>query len=67
MSLYNGINLEMITCYFRPVHGLIFLFRYLQDDEPPQPIVNDDRADKIYFAKQVIIFKHLLSEHKNKN
>lgn len=66
MLLYRGFNLEMITCYFRPVHGLIFLFRYLQDDEPPQPIVTDDRADKIYFAKQVIVFKLLLSEHKNK-
>ncbi|CAH2035448.1 unnamed protein product, partial [Iphiclides podalirius] len=38
----------------RPVHGLIFLFKYLQDNEPPQPIVTDDRTEKIYFAKQVI-------------
>ncbi|XP_049885950.1 ubiquitin carboxyl-terminal hydrolase isozyme L5 [Pectinophora gossypiella] len=38
----------------RPVHGLIFLFKYLQYEEPSGPIVNDDRLDKIYFAKQVI-------------
>ncbi|CAK1588325.1 unnamed protein product [Parnassius mnemosyne] len=38
----------------RPVHGLIFLFKYMQDDEPPEPVVCDDRLDKIYFAKQVI-------------
>ncbi|XP_061382261.1 ubiquitin carboxyl-terminal hydrolase isozyme L5 isoform X2 [Danaus plexippus] len=38
----------------RPVHGLIFLFKYLQHDEPPHPVVRDNRLEKIYFAKQVI-------------
>ncbi|CAH1647785.1 unnamed protein product [Spodoptera littoralis] len=38
----------------RPVHGLIFLFKYLQHEEPAGPIVTDSRLDKIYFAKQVI-------------
>ncbi|KAM3968687.1 ubiquitin carboxy-terminal hydrolase L5 isoform 1-T2 [Aphomia sociella] len=38
----------------RPVHGLIFLFKYLQHEEPSGPVVTDNRLDKIYFAKQVI-------------
>ncbi|XP_059059839.1 ubiquitin carboxyl-terminal hydrolase isozyme L5 [Achroia grisella] len=38
----------------RPVHGLIFLFKYLQHEEPAGPVVTDNRLDKIYFAKQVI-------------
>ncbi|XP_041986631.1 ubiquitin carboxyl-terminal hydrolase isozyme L5 [Aricia agestis] len=38
----------------RPVHGLIFLFKYLQQDEPPLPVVKDKLLEKIYFAKQVI-------------
>lgn len=38
----------------RPVHGLIFLFKFLQHEEPAGPVVTDNRLDKIYFAKQVI-------------
>ncbi|XP_050361261.1 ubiquitin carboxyl-terminal hydrolase isozyme L5 [Nymphalis io] len=38
----------------RPVHGLIFLFKYLQHEEPPHPVVTDGRLETIYFAKQVI-------------
>ncbi|XP_073961115.1 LOW QUALITY PROTEIN: ubiquitin carboxyl-terminal hydrolase isozyme L5-like [Choristoneura fumiferana] len=38
----------------RPVHGLIFLFKFLQHEEPSGPVVTDNRLDKIYFAKQVI-------------
>ncbi|XP_026730911.1 LOW QUALITY PROTEIN: ubiquitin carboxyl-terminal hydrolase isozyme L5-like [Trichoplusia ni] len=38
----------------RPVHGLIFLFKYLQHEEPSGPVVTDNRLDKIYFASQVI-------------
>ncbi|KAJ2954539.1 hypothetical protein O0L34_g2824 [Tuta absoluta] len=38
----------------RPVHGLIFLFKFLQSEEPSGPVVTDSRLDKIYFAKQVI-------------
>lgn len=37
-----------------PVHGLIFLFRWVQDDEISGTIVEDDRLEKIFFAKQVI-------------
>lgn len=38
----------------RPIHGLIFLFKWVQDDEPAGPVVTDDRLDNIFFAKQVI-------------
>ena len=36
------------------VHGLIFLFKWVKDDEPSGSIVADSRLDKIFFAKQVI-------------
>lgn len=39
----------------RPVHGLIFLFKYVQDDEPAGTVVRDSRLEKIFFAKQVIM------------
>lgn len=39
--------------FSRPVHGLIFLFKYVQDDEPTGSIVRDGRLEKIFFAKQV--------------
>lgn len=39
----------------RPVHGLIFLFKWVQDDEPSGTIVQDGRLDKIFFAKQVYL------------
>ncbi|XP_028407747.1 ubiquitin carboxyl-terminal hydrolase isozyme L5-like [Dendronephthya gigantea] len=38
----------------RPVHGLIFLFKWKAGDEPSGPIVKDSRLDNIFFAKQVI-------------
>ncbi|GBP47751.1 Ubiquitin carboxyl-terminal hydrolase isozyme L5 [Eumeta japonica] len=38
----------------RPIHGLIFLFKWVQNEEPDGPIVQDDRIQRIYFAKQVI-------------
>ncbi|XP_045774913.1 ubiquitin carboxyl-terminal hydrolase isozyme L5 [Maniola jurtina] len=38
----------------RPVHGLIFLFKYVQHEEASNPVVTDDRLKTIYFAKQVI-------------
>lgn len=37
-----------------PIHGLIFLFKWVQDDEPSGSIVTDNRTEKIFFAKQVI-------------
>jgi hypothetical protein len=50
---------EFDTCYItpfslcRPIHGLIFLFKWVQDDEPTGSVVQDARLDKIFFAKQV--------------
>lgn len=38
----------------KPIHGLIFLFKWAKDDEPSGSIVQDSRLDKIFFAKQVI-------------
>lgn len=37
------------------VHGLIFLFKMIKDDEPGQ-VVKDNRLEDIFFAKQVNIF-----------
>ncbi|KAI8115553.1 hypothetical protein FF38_03139 [Lucilia cuprina] len=37
-----------------PIHGLIFLFKWVQDDEPAGSVVKDNRLEKIFFAKQVI-------------
>ncbi|XP_065348309.1 ubiquitin carboxyl-terminal hydrolase isozyme L5 [Cloeon dipterum] len=39
---------------YLPVHGLIFLFKWVADSEPSGPIVQDHRLDTIFFAKQVI-------------
>lgn len=50
----------MATFHFRPVHGLIFLFKYVQDDEPTGSVVRDDRLESIFFAKQVIHFLFIL-------
>ena len=36
-----------------PIHGLIFLFKWVQDDEPAGSVVQDNRLEKIFFAKQV--------------
>ncbi|XP_044732790.1 ubiquitin carboxyl-terminal hydrolase isozyme L5 [Chrysoperla carnea] len=38
----------------KPIHGLIFLFKWVQDDEPTGSVVQDNRLDNIFFAKQVI-------------
>ncbi|XP_067131782.1 ubiquitin carboxyl-terminal hydrolase isozyme L5 [Centruroides vittatus] len=38
----------------KPVHGLIFLFKWFPGDEPFGSVVQDSRLDKIFFAKQVI-------------
>lgn len=35
------------------VHGLIFLFKWVKDDES-RPVVQDNRTERIFFAKQVI-------------
>uniref|UniRef100_A0A673KNB6 Ubiquitin carboxyl-terminal hydrolase n=1 Tax=Sinocyclocheilus rhinocerous TaxID=307959 RepID=A0A673KNB6_9TELE len=38
----------------KPVHGLIFLFKWQPGEEPAGSIVQDSRLDEIFFAKQVI-------------
>lgn len=47
MELENFENLK-------PVHGLIFLFKWQAGEEPAGSIVQDSRLDSIFFAKQVI-------------
>ena len=39
--------------YFSPVHGLIFLFKYVKEEDQAG-ITVDSRVKKIFFAKQVI-------------
>uniref|UniRef100_A0A8C4ZG40 Ubiquitin carboxyl-terminal hydrolase n=1 Tax=Gadus morhua TaxID=8049 RepID=A0A8C4ZG40_GADMO len=38
----------------KPVHGLIFLFKWQPGEEPAGSIVQDSRLENIFFAKQVI-------------
>lgn len=38
----------------KPVHGLIFLFKWVPETEPDGSIVRDSRLNQIFFAKQVI-------------
>ena len=41
------------VCCCRPVHGLIFLFKWKDDDDMEGSVVQDSRLDTIFFAKQV--------------
>ena len=38
---------------FRPVHGLIFLYKWRPGEEPQGSVVQDSRIQDIFFAKQV--------------
>ena len=38
----------------KPVYGLVFLFKWTQDDDPAGTLVQDSRLDSIFFARQVI-------------
>jgi len=38
----------------KPVHGLVFLFKWVPDENPQGTVVLDDRANQMFFAKQVI-------------
>ncbi|CAL4064601.1 unnamed protein product, partial [Meganyctiphanes norvegica] len=38
----------------KPVHGLVFLFKWQQEEETQGTVVQDNRLDKIFFAKQMI-------------
>lgn len=40
----------------RPVHGLIFLFKWKPGEEPAGPIVHESRSLGMFFAKQVRFF-----------
>jgi ubiquitin carboxyl-terminal hydrolase L5 len=57
----NGIQVEELWSlsednfeHLKPIHGLIFLFKWQQGDEPSGAVVQDSRLDKLFFAKQVI-------------
>lgn len=41
--------------FLRPIHGLIFLFKWVQDDEPSGNVIEESSSSKIFFAKQVIL------------
>ena len=36
-----------------PVYGLIFLFKWVKDDQPQGTVVKDSRLEEIFFPKQV--------------
>lgn len=38
----------------KPIHGLIFLFKWAPGEEPSGSLVVDNRLDRIFFVKQVI-------------
>jgi len=57
----NGVQVEELWSLdaenfekLKPIHGLIFLFKWFPEEEPVGSIVQDNRLDKIFFAKQVI-------------
>lgn len=37
-----------------PIHGLIFLFKWVADEDASGSVVQDNRLEQIFFAKQVI-------------
>lgn len=57
----KGVQVEEIWSFdpesfsqIKPVHGLIFLFKWKDDDDMEGSVVRDSRLDNIFFAKQVI-------------
>ena len=54
----SWFKVSFVFC--RPVHGLIFLFKWKDDDDMEGSVVQDSRLDSIFFAKQVNIFQHVL-------
>lgn len=36
----------------KPVHGLVFLFKWVAGQEPAGPVLSDSRKDAIFFAQQ---------------
>ena len=51
-SSFN-VTIVFFFNYFRPIHGLIFLFKWVPNEEVAGTVVQDNRLDKIFFAKQV--------------
>lgn len=50
--VYQLCHFRMV--FSRPIHGLIFLFKWTKDDDPTGSLVQDSRLEKIFFARQVI-------------
>jgi len=53
MSKVDTMYYVLLLLFFRPVHGLIFLFRWIGEDQPDGQIVRDSRIERLFFAKQV--------------
>lgn len=49
----QGLVSLICILFCRPVHGLIFLFKWQPGEEPAGSVVQDSRLDAIFFAKQV--------------
>ena len=43
----------------KPVYGLIFLFKWVHDENPQGSLVKDSRVQEMFFAKQVRTIKKL--------
>ena len=39
----------------KPVYGLIFLFKWVKDENPQGSLVKDSRIQEMFFAKQVLV------------
>ena len=46
----------------KPVYGLIFLFKWVKDENPQGSLVKDSRIQEIFFAKQVRILYFALGD-----
>lgn len=57
----SGGLTDWLCC--RPVHGLIFLFKWQPGEEPAGSIVQDSRLDQIFFAKQVCLLTTVKKIH----
>ena len=40
----------------KPVYGLIFLFKWVKDENPQGSLVKDSRIQEMFFAKQVLVY-----------
>ena len=51
VRVVTSVRAHIHTC--RHVHGLIFLYKWRQGEEPRGSIVEDSRLEEIFFSKQV--------------